>query len=189
MRKLVAFMHISLDGYTAPPNGEFDWMTYTEELAVDAGKLSNGASAAMYGRNTYQGMESYWPTVLNNPNNTAQEREHAAWVENIHKIVISRTLDKVTWNNTTLIKENVAAEVKKLKAQGDSYILIFGSPSLTHSLAALGLIDEYRVNVHPASLSSGTPLFAQGAPITKLALTSSRTFESGVVGLHYAVVR
>jgi dihydrofolate reductase len=189
MRKLVAFMHISLDGYAAPPDDSLDWMSYTEELAIDAGKLSKGASAAMYGRNTYQLMEGYWPTVLNNPDATAQEREHAAWIENIHKIVISHTLDNVTWNNTTLINTNVAAEVNKLKAQGDGDILIFGSPGLTHSLAALDLVDEYRVNVHPTSLSSGTPLFAHGAPITKLKLTDSRTLESGVVGLHYAVVK
>lgn len=187
MRKLIAFMHISLDGYVAPPDGSFDWMSYTEELAADAGELSQAASAAMYGRNTYLSMEGYWPTVLGNPDCTAQEREHAAWLENVHKIVISSTLDKVTWNNTTLIKTEVAAEVNKLKAEGDGYILIFGSPGLTHSLAALGLIDEYRVNIHPTALSHGTPLFVQDAPITKLKLTHARTFASGVVGLHYAV--
>ena len=189
MRKLISFVHISLDGYTALPSGELDWMTYTEELALDASELSSGASAAMYGRNTYQLMESYWPTVLDNPNATAQEREHAAWIENIHKIVISRTLDKVTWHNATLIKDNIAAEVNTLKQQGDGYILIFGSPTLTQSLAALDLVDEYRINVHPTSLGSGTPLFAQDKGITKLKLTNTRTFESGVVGLHYAVVK
>jgi dihydrofolate reductase len=189
MRKVVSFTHMSLDGYVSAPNGEFDWITYNDELANDAGQLSRSAGAALYGRVTYKGMESYWPTVLNNPDATDHERQHAAWIENIHKVVFSRTLESVSWNNTTLIKDNVAEEVNQLKQQPGGDMLIFGSPGLTHSLARLGLIDEYRINLNPISLGSGTPLFEVSQPATKLRLTESRTLGCGVVALRYAVER
>ncbi len=218
MRKILSFVHMSLDSYVAVPDGDLAWITYNDELAADASQLSDGASAALYGRityhdapaadapqlsngaraalygrHTYQLMEAYWPTVPDNPNSTAQERHHAAWVEQIHKIVFSRTLDRVTWHNTTLIKDNIAAEVNALKQQGEGYMMIFGSPTLTHALAQLDLIDEYRININPVSLGRGIPLFApvvdQGAPATNLTLLDARTMAGVVVATHYARVR
>src|SRR5688500_17087641 len=103
MRKVISFTHMSLDGFIAGPNGEMDWIVYNEELASDAQELSHATDAALYGRVTYQMMEGYWPTVPANPDSTPGERRHAAWVEQIPKVVFSRTLDEVTWNNTTLI--------------------------------------------------------------------------------------
>ena len=189
MGSVVSFTHMSLDGYVAGPNGEMDWITYDDELAADAGVLSRSAGAALYGRTTYQMMEGYWPTVPSNPDSTPHERAHAAWIEDIHKVVFSRTLDNVTWHNTTLIQANIAAEVGKLKQQTADDLLIFGSPGLTHSLARLGLIDEYRINVNPISIGQGIPLFEAGQAASKLRRSEARTFANGVVALRYTVVR
>ncbi|MCL5995890.1 MAG: dihydrofolate reductase family protein, partial [Chloroflexi bacterium] len=138
-----------------------------------------------YGRVTYQMMESYWPTVLTNPSSTKHEIEHARWIENVPKIVFSKTLEKVEWNNTRLIKENIAEEISKLKQQPGKDLVIFGSPGLAHSFMRLGLIDEYRLTVNPIILGSGKPLFRNVEDKMKLKLLKAQTFNSGVVGLHY----
>ena len=187
MRKVISFTHMSLDGYIAGPNGEMDWIVYNDELAADAGELSRQADSALYGRVTYQMMEGYWPTIPANPDATPHEREHAAWIEQVHKIVFSRTLDEVTWNNTTLIQENIGAELRKIKERPGGNMLIFGSPRLTHSLAELGLIDEYRVNISPVAIGQGAPLF-QGKQATKLKLLEANPFECGVMAMRYQVV-
>lgn len=189
MGNVVSFTHVSLDGYVANDEGAMDWLTYTGEIADDAYALSRSAGAALYGRTTYQMMEGYWPTVLVNPDSSSEDRGHAEWVENIPKVVFSHTLDNVTWNNTTLIKDNLIEEVSKLKQQIADDLLIFGSPRLTYSLAQLGLIDEYRINLNPIAIGQGLPLFEEGQPPIKLSLSESRTFACGVIALRYAVVR
>jgi dihydrofolate reductase len=189
MRKLVSFTHVSLDGYVADPNGEMDWITYDESTVKEAQALTDNCSVALYGRVTYQMMEGYWPTILTNPNATPDELRHAKWVENIHKVVFSRTLDKVEWNNTQLIKDNITEEVMKLKQQPGKDMLIFGSPSLTHTLARLGLVDQYRLNLNPTAIGGGAPLFENGQDHTKLKLIESRTMPNGVVALRYEVIR
>ena len=159
MRKVVLFMHISLDGFAAGPNGELDWISYDEELEKYAEEVVSTVGAPLYGRVTYQLMESYWPTVLTSPASTKHEIDHANWVENIPKVVFSRSLDRVEWNNTTLIKDNIAAEVAKLKQQPGKDLMIFGSPGLTHTFLPLDLIDEYQLTVSPVILGRGTPSF------------------------------
>jgi dihydrofolate reductase len=189
MRKIVSFTHVSLDGYVAGPNGEMDWITYDEDMVKDARALTDNASAALYGRVTYQMMEGYWPTVPSNPNSTPEELHHAEWIENIHKVVFSRTLDKVAWNNTQLIKDNITEEVMKLKQQPGKDMLIFGSPDLTHTLARLGLVDQYRLNLNPTAIGGGAPLFETDQEKTKLKLIDSKTMPNGVIALRYEVIR
>ncbi len=108
-------MHLSLDGFAGGPNGELNFLTYDEELQQYAEELVKTVGSPVYGRTTYQLMESYWPTVLAKPDAAKHALEHAQWVENVRKIVFSKTLNKVTWNNTRLIKDNIAEEVKKAK--------------------------------------------------------------------------
>jgi dihydrofolate reductase len=189
MRNVVLFMHISLDGFAAGPNGELDWISYNEELEKHAEELVSTAGAALYGRVTYKMMEGYWPTVLANPDATRHEIDHANWVENIPKYVFSRSMDKVEWNNTTLIKDNIAAEVAKLKQQPGKDLMIFGSPGLTHTFLQLDLIDEYQLTVSPVVLGRGAPLFQEVKDKTDLTLLKSKTLNSGVVTLHYATKR
>ncbi len=189
MREVISFTHMSLDGFISGPNGEMEWIVYNDELAENAEELSHATDAALYGRVTYQMMEGYWPTVPGNPGSTAGELRHAAWVEQIPKVVFSRTLDEVTWNNTTLIKENVAQEVARLKEQPGDNMLIFGSPRLTHSLARLGLIDQYRVNINPVAIGQGVPLFESGQAAVKLNVVHTKLIDGGVVAMLYEVVR
>ncbi len=185
MRKLVAFLHVSLDGFAAGPNGELDWISYDEELANYAEKIVHTVGSPVYGRVTYQMMESYWPTVLDNPTSSKQQMEHATWVDNVNKIVISNSLETVEWKNTTVIKENMAEEIAKLKQQPGKDLVIFGSIRLTHTLMQLGLIDEYQLTVSPVVLGSGIRLFQDNMDKIKFKLLSSKTLSSGVLGLHY----
>lgn len=185
MRKLVLFMHLSLDGFAADPNRGLDFLSYDKELEQYADELVKTVGSPVYGRITYQLMESYWPTVLKKPNANKHTLEHAQWVENVPKIVFSKTLTEVTWNNTQLIKDNIAEEVKKLKQQPGKDLVIFGSPGLATTLMNLGLIDEYKLTVHPIILGSGISVFTNNTTKSTLKLVDSKTLKSGVVTLHY----
>lgn len=185
MRKLVLFMHLSLDGFAADLNHGLDFLTYNEELEQYADELVKTVGSPVYGRTTYQLMEGYWPTVLKKPNVNKHALEHAQWVENVPKIVFSTTLTEATWNNTRLIKDNVAEEVMKLKQQPGKDLVIFGSPGLATSLMNLGLIDEYRLTVHPIILGNGISMFTNNTAKSTLKLLDSKTLKSGVITLHY----
>ena len=187
-RSLVAFMHVSLDGFVANRRGAMDWITIDDEIFKDAIMLAESADTALFGRVTYQMMESYWPTVLANDSSTRLELQHAEWMENIAKIVVSSTMGKVGWNNTRLIKENITQEIVKLKHRPGKNIMIFGSPRLTHSFMQWDLIDEYRININPVILGGGIPMFNTHTRIN-LKLAATKTFGAGVVGLHYKTVR
>ena len=186
MRKLVLFMHISLDGFAADPDRGLDFLSYDKELEQYADELVKTVGSPVYGRTTYQLMESYWPTVLKKPNASKHALEHAEWVENVPKIVFSKTLTEVTWNNTQLIKDNVTEEVKKLKQQPGKDLAIFGSPGLATTFMNLGLIDEYKLTVHPIILGNGISVFTNNTTKRTLKLLDSKTLKSGVVTLHYA---
>ncbi|MEZ4712719.1 MAG: dihydrofolate reductase family protein [Caldilineaceae bacterium] len=187
MRKLTAFMHMSLDGFAAGPNGELDWVAYDEELQTYAATIVNTVGIALYGRVTYHMME-YWRTVPDNPDSTEHERNHAAWIEQIPKVVVSTTPTSVDWHNTTLITDNLVAAIEELKQQPGKDIVIFGSPSLTQALAQFGLVDEYQLTVSPVLLGKGIQFFAPLAEKQALQLVSHRVFASGALGLHYQKV-
>lgn len=186
MGKLVSFTHLSLDGYACGPNSELNWANVTPEIAGDVDARLGEIGAAVYGRVVYGMMAGYWPTVSGNPESTPRDRAHLAWVEAIPKLVISRTLDRADWNNTTLIRENVAEAVREQKAKPGGPLMVFGSPRLVHVLARLGLVDEYLIYLNPVVLGGGTPLFGAGQDM-KLTLLESRPFQAGVVALRYAV--
>ena len=186
MRKLVLFMHVSLDGFAADPNRGLDFLSYDKELEQYAEELVKTVGSPVYGRITYQLMESYWPTVLKKPNASGHALEHARWVENVPKIVFSKTLTEVTWNNTRLIKDNIVEEVNKLKEQPGKDLAIFGSPGLASTFMNLGLIDEYKLTVHPIILGNGISAFTNNSRKNTLKLLESKTLKSGVITLHYA---
>jgi dihydrofolate reductase len=189
MRNIVSFTHASLDGYVAGPQGEMDWITYTDEVAEDARRLCDGCGGALYGRTTYEMMAGYWPTVLSEADPDPRALQHAKWVQEIPKVVFSTTMDRADWNNTTLVKQNLTEQVMKLKQQAGDELLIFGSPRLTHSLAKLGLIDQYHINLNPIALGKGMPLFDPHNEAAKLNLLKSHRFDCGVISLRYEVVR
>jgi dihydrofolate reductase len=189
MRKIISLMHVSLDGFVAGPHGEMDWIYMDDEIFNDVTELAGTIDVAIYGRVTYQMMESYWPTVLTNPSSAENELYHARWVENIHKIVFSTTLEKAEWNNTKLIRKDIEEEIKKLKQQPGKNMMIFGSPTLTHSFMQMDLIDEYRINVNPVILGDGIPLFKNIKDRVSLKLLKEKTFNEGVVGSYYQTKR
>lgn len=186
MRKLVSFTHLTLDGMTAGPNGELDWANVEPEIAADVDARLKEVGTVVYGKVTYGMMSSYWPTVPGAPDSSAHELSHAAWVEAIPKLVISRSLEQADWNNTTLIRENVADAIQAQKQKPGGPLMVFGSPRLVHVLARLGLVDEYLIYLNPVTLGGGAPLFEPGRE-AKLSLVETKAFQAGVVALRYAV--
>lgn len=185
MRKLVLFMHVSLDGYASDSNGGLDWIPYDEELEKYAEKVVAEVGAPVYGRTTYRMMESYWPAELDNPNASKHNMEHAKWLQDVKKIVISSTMDKVEWNNTMLIKDNIAEEIKVLKEQPGKNLVIFGSPGAAKTLLKLGLIDEFLLTICPVVLGGGKSVFDGDGEKIRLKLLSSRTLQSGIIAARY----
>ncbi|MCW3110983.1 MAG: dihydrofolate reductase [Segetibacter sp.] len=187
MRKLVLFMHVSVDGFVAGPNGEMDWINVNEEMFDVAGQQTNEADTALYGRVTYQMMQSYWPTAGDQPGATKHDIEHSAWYNKVKKVVLSKTMKEAELTNTKVISENSSGEVRKLKQEPGKNILIFGSPTAAHSLMENNLIDDYWLFINPVLLGKGIPLFTALTDRIKLKLVTSKVFAAGVVCLHYTM--
>jgi len=185
MRKIIFLIHVTLDGFVAGTKGEMDWIVYNDDLESDAHSLHDSTDAAIYGRVTYQMMESYWPTVLTDPSSTESAREHARWADDATKIVITKTLDHTNWKNTLLIHDHVIEEMQKIKQLPGKNLWLLGSPSVAQLFMKHDLIDEYRINVNPVILGSGIPLFANQEQQVNLKLIRTTTFKGGVVGLRY----
>jgi len=187
MRKIKLLEHISLDGYMAGPNGEIDWILMDDEIGdyVHTAIIST-ADTAIYGRITYQMMESFWPTAAEMPNAPRHVIAHAGWVNKAKKIVFSRSLDKVEWYNTRLVKEDIPGEVTKLKQQPGKDIVLLGSGSIAHLLMQHNLIDEYYLTINPVILGEGFPLFTTLPGKINLRLTGTKTFANGAVSMQYA---
>ena len=185
MRKKILFMHTSLDGFVAGPNGEMDWILVDEEMFEYAKQQTEEADTALYGRVTYQMMESYWPTAADKPNASKHDKEHSAWYNKVEKIVVSKTMEGTNLPNTNIISDNLPNEVTKLKNKTGKNIVIFGSASVAHALMAENIIDDYWLFVNPILLGEGIPLFKDIKQRTKLKIAASETFASGVVCLHY----
>lgn len=182
MRKVIASAFLSLDGFMTGPQGEIDWNEpyFDEEMAGYVGEQFATLDTLLFGRGTYQFFVQYWPTQ-----GVKDDPVFAEKMNTLPKIVFSTTLETVTWNNTRLVKDHVAEEIHALKSQEGQNMVIDGSPGLIHSLTRLGLIDEYQLRVHPIVLGSGVPLFEDLKERMPLTLIESKTFQSGVVILHY----
>jgi dihydrofolate reductase len=185
MRKIITTTWISLDGFIAGPNQEMDWIMVEQEMGKYEGEVVNAADTLLLGRVTYQSFAGSWPHVPDNPNVSPEEKAYANRLNEMRKIVFSRTLSDVEWNNSTLLKEVVPEEITQLKQQPGGDMLIYGSASLVQILTNHGLIDEYQVLLHPVVLGGGKPLFTNIQQRQKLKLVNSRNFPSGVIGLYY----
>jgi dihydrofolate reductase len=178
MRTMYAFEMITLDGFYAGPNDEFDWPNVDDEFFEWSLRQLDQTDTLLFGRATYEGMAAYWPTApADDP--TAQR------MNSYPKVVVTRTLDKAEWNNSTLIKKNVADEIAVLKAQPGKDIAVFGSFELTVSLLEWGLLDEIRIIVNPIILGAGKSLFRTAGKRIGLTLVKTQAFESGNVLLTY----
>jgi len=179
MRKLIAAMNMTLDGFC-----NHEAMIADEEIHQHYNELLSNADTLIYGRITYQLMESYWPSVVKNPTGNKPMDEFAVLIGNISKIVYSRTLQHVDWKNTTLKKKVIQEEILELKQQRSKNIVV-GSPGLIIALTQLNLIDEYQLGVQPTVLGSGLPLFKNIRDRIDLKLLKTKTFGCGAVMLYY----
>ncbi len=173
MRNVVVTEFMSLDGVMEEPVWTAPYWNY--DIAKFKGDEQDSSDALLLGRVTYQGFAAAWPESAD---------EGADYMNNVPKYVVSTTLDKVEWNNSTLIKDNIVAEVTKLKQQDGQDILVYGSATLVQTLMQHDLVDRYRLLVYPVVVGQGKRLFQEGTTAT-LKLLESQSFSSGVVALIY----
>jgi dihydrofolate reductase len=179
MRKLIASMNITLDGYC-----DHTAMVVTDELMEHYNEQMRNTGMLIYGRITYQLMEEYWPLIAKNPGDNKPENDFAVLMDNVPKVVFSKTLKAVDWKSATLAQGDLFEEVLKLKQQAGKDLFV-GSPSLIAQLMQRDLIDEYRLAVHPVVLGRGLVLFKNIEHKVGLRLVKTKTFSSGVVVVYY----
>ena len=185
MRKLFAFNLISLDGFFEGPDHDINWHNVDEEFNDFAIEQTSALGALLFGRVTYQLMESYWPTADALKNDPVI----AGIMNRVPKLVFSRSLEKAEWNNTRIVKENIEQEILNLKKKPGKDMAVFGSANLLSTLVRMDLVDEHRVMVNPVLLGKGSPLFKSMEASVNLRLLKSRTFKSGNILLYYEPVR
>ncbi len=191
MRRLVVGTFLTLDGVMQAPGGPEEdteggfkyggWQMpyFDDEAGKIMSKTMQATEALVLGRKTYQIFAAYWPTA-------PQDDPMAQKLNSIPKYVASRTLNKVEWNNSTLIKGHLADQITRLKQQpGSGILFVFGSGNLAQSLMQQNLVDEYDLWIHPVVLGSGKRLFADGITLTNLKLVNTQTTPSGIVALTY----
>jgi dihydrofolate reductase len=175
MRELIISNMVSLDGYFEDPSGQFDWFAADGELEDYVRELHAEVGAYLYGRRTYLGMEAYWrPT----------DHWIADFMNQIPKVVVSRSLERVDWHNSRIIRD-VPGDVQKLKQESGKPIFVTGSANLADSLIRHGLVDEYRIMVNPILLGDGTPMFKRGFDRLPLRLVGQQQLKSGLLILRY----
>jgi dihydrofolate reductase len=175
---------MSLDGYFEGPNQDLNWHHVDDEFNQFAVDQLNETDTILFGRVTYQMMERYWTT----PAAVADDPIVTEAMNRLTKVVFSRTLDRVTWKNTRLVKDHIADEINRLKQQPGKDIAVFGSAALLSILMEIDLIDEYRLMVNPVVLGRGNPLFKESDQMARLKLLRARTFRNGNVLLYYEPV-
>jgi len=176
MRKVVSGLFISLDGVTEAPN-EWQFDSFDEDLGTEMGAMIADTDTILLGRVTYQEWADYWPTSTDEP--------FAGFINNTPKYVVSTTLDSVDWQNSTLLKGNLAEELARLKAQPGKTITVTGSPTLVRSLLQQDLLDELTLMIHPVVAGKGKRLFPNGGDLKRLQLVSHKMTGSGVAILTY----
>ncbi|MBN8850781.1 MAG: dihydrofolate reductase [Sphingobacteriales bacterium 50-39] len=185
MGKIVLFMHASLDGFAAGTKGEMRWIHVDQEIFDFVEERISKTNTALYGRVTFEMMESYWPTAADKPGASKHDKVHAAWYKSAHKVVLSNTLNQATLTNTTVIGKDYATALRNLKKGTTGEILLFGSPTTAHALLAEDLIDECWLFINPVLLGNGIPVFKGIKEKQSLKLLKTHVFSSGVVCLQH----
>ena len=182
MRRLVVFNQVTLDGYIADMHGDMSWAHKDDaEWTAFAAENASGGGVLLLGRITYELMASYWPTPAARANAPAV----AEGMNGMQKVVFSRTLDKASWQNTTLVKGDIVAAVRRMKNEPGPGMAILGSGSIVSQLTQARLIDEYQIVVNPVVLGKGKTMFDGIEDKLALSLTKTRAFGNGNVVLWY----
>jgi len=180
-------MNVTLDGFMAGPQGELDWHfpLWNEEMSAFAVEQLSMMDSILLGRITYQAMAGYWPREGAREHCGAKAVSLASLMNGHTKIVFSKTLTTIPWQNTRVIRRNMAQEVSRLKQEPGLDMIVYGSGSIISKLMRLDLIDEYVLWVHPVVLGRGRSLFKEFPSKHLLQLLKTKTFSTGVVILYY----
>ncbi|THU41162.1 dihydrofolate reductase [Niastella caeni] len=189
MRKVIVSMNVTLDGFMAGEHCELDWhfKSWNEEMARATAEQLSKADTILLGGITYRGMAQYWNS---NPVNAIRPREDldfASMLNSYPKVVFSKTMSTVTWNNARLAKRDIGEEVAELKHRRGKDMIIYGSGKIVAALTKLGLVDEFRMWVHPVVIGCGKPVFKELPGMLDLELYKIEAFSSGVVILYYTI--
>ena len=196
MRRIVMFNWVTADGYFAGPDGNLDWVVPDEEHAKAAVEGIPSIDTVLFGRRTYELFEGFWrhaaddASAAPDPHDPGQRsREHRAiaiWLNEMTKLVFSRTLKDVTWRNSRLLRDLDPREIETMKRQPGKDMIVFGSGSIVSQLTQHGLIDEYQFVVCPVLLGSGRPLLSGVSKESRLELLEAKRYQSGDALLRYA---
>lgn len=183
MRNLLVFNSVTVDGYFTDRNGDMSWAHQADDPEWNAFTAENARSGGelVFGRTTYDLMASFWPT----PAAAKMAPEIAENINKAPKVVFSRTMDKASWNNTRIVKGDLAEEIRKLKEEPGDGLVLMGSGSIISQIALKGLIDEYQMVVNPIALGRGRTMFDGIGDKLKLTLSSTRAFRNGNVLMVY----
>lgn len=189
MRKLILKIHTSLDCFVAGEKGEFDNFDKAEENLEFVCKITGEADTALFGRISYQLLDSYWPSAKDQTNSTKGEIAFSNWYNSAQKVVISKTIPGDNLKNTIVINNNISKEITNLKKLPGKNILFFGGSTVTQLLMQHNLIDEYWIFINPRIFGKGIPLFNRREDLIKLKLNAAKQFNNGEIALNYTVVR
>jgi dihydrofolate reductase len=183
MARLIVYNRISLDGFFAGPNGEIDWFLHDPAVDAVAHEVYK-SDTLLLGRVTFQLFESFWSQLAGDPSADPSLRQAAHELDQLNKLVASRSLSKTSWVNSSLLAGDLVDEVRRLKGETGGDIAIFGSGSIVKQLSAQGLIDEYLIIVTPYICGAGLKMF-EGDLNANLRLLQTWNFDSGNILLHY----
>lgn len=183
MRNVVLYMQSTLNGMAVGPDEEMDWLTVNDQTWEIVGNLQEQCDTALIGRNTYGEFVGFWPAAADDPGNPPGMVSHARWLADTEKLVASRTLDSVDWQNSRLLGDDFMGEIARMKKGAGKDLLLLGGVGLVRSMSEHDLIDEYWLLVNPATISSGQSALASRR---NMRLLEAKPFDSGVVALHYA---
>ena len=182
MRKLAVFNSVTLDGYFTDSKNDMSWAHKDDpEWNAFVADNASGEAVLVFGRVTYEMMASWWPT----PQALQSMPVVAERMNSLQKVVFSRTLDRAPWNNTRLVKNDLASSIRQMKREPGNDLVILGSGSIVAQLAQEGLIDEYQIALNPIALGAGRTMFDGIRERLRLKLTQTRTFANGNVFLRY----
>ncbi len=189
MRKLILQMQITMDGFIAGPNGEMDFMVWDwdEEAKNYVSEITDSMDCILLGRILAQGFIPYWEKIVSDP--ADPQYLFGKKMNDTPRVVFSRKLKEIAWNNATLANGELSDEIKRLKNQNGKNIIAYGGGTFVSSLIKEGLVDEFQLFVNPVALGNGMSIFKELGSKQNLTLIKAIPFDCGIVALNYELKR